>query len=662
MSTSANPVLVLITKSHDKNVETAKTGEQAPITPPKVEPKPRTLSWDLKPEWTVGETIDLSTVKVTVLPVEAPANFEFLSPPGVPLAKGTDKLTVTGEAIEKDGYATARLTADVVVKKRVTHIKWRNPQPVLINTALDATQLDATIEPNTVPPNKLVYTPASGHRLTEAKKISLSVSYPGDDAHEKSGPIGVQITVVSTSQERASATGSEDMLTGRAWNGPPDALGKQLLADWESDKDGIKTQGRKLMTELNGKTGAEIITYMNKQVKDQSQDFFHQTLNANNNPAKFPNMIWKFANGLQVRYKPNGDDRNEGVEMFCIEGQTNAGGFSRQGTGDVAFKLMSTGDPGCPGPPPVKPAWVPGGINVISNAYNAAACALTHLECQPMKDQNVVWAGPIVLEIGTALTNQHLKATALDGVVPTYKDSTGAPVTVGQTLTAGDHQVVAVAAANERYKEGTSAPVTITINLKPQTITWKGDKEIFIDTKLGSSHASALGNPPLTFLIGGKAVDPSANLAPGESVDITVNAAPKGEYAAATQVFTIKISKRGQRIVWNDPPGLAFGDKFTADHLNAEVYVGDIDITGQAQLKYTDEAGETIKIGSVFTDAGEYAEDETGATRKLFVKASRTQGYDEANAEVTIEVIEKQATAKDNKKKPAKQINRKRNR
>jgi hypothetical protein len=181
-------------------------------------------------------------------------------------------------------------------------------------------------------------------------------------------------------------------------------------------------------------------------------------------------MIWILPNGLQVRYKPNGDGQDGRTDpMFCVEGRrTDKAGFGEEPT-DSAFKLMLNGEPAPIGPSDTQltsfatSATDTVGKNLDRQAMSAS-CKMTHIYCPKMQDQVITWtglgAGPGSLTAGAALTSGHLNATALGGVVPTYVEGTAA-VTVGQVLAKGKHTLHAVTDETDRYKPGRSDPVTI---------------------------------------------------------------------------------------------------------------------------------------------------------------------------------------------------------
>ena len=581
MSYPGNPVSVLIGKGFQKQGGPPKgtTGPNAPqrvtpqrVTPQRVAPQTgapkqgtpppvtlrvRTATLNLKAQWNVGETFDPKTA-VTVS--EGTFVTEIIEPKQAKFAKSGDAIAVRIKVTGQGVYQDCEAAGTVKVIKNPTSIAWRKPQPVLVNTRLGPNQQYARIDPATLT-HRLVYTPAPNTKLQAVKTETLAVAFGPDEAYDDASAT-VDLTVVADITDLAAVTGSEDMLTGRAWNGPSTTAGQDLLDAWYLDTDGLRTQGQKIMTDLKGKTAEELIEYMNGKVKNKDTDVLDQTLNSHGGLAKYPNKIWKFSNGLQVRYKENGDDHNPGVPMFCVEGQTNKDGFSRQAYDDVAFKVMENKDPGCPGQP-VSPNWVFNHPeNTIRDTYNRSACALTHLKCEPKKDQYIEWAQPEAIFTDTKLSARQLSAKAKSLADPTYEadctyeDDSGNAVAEKGRLPFGDQTVFAIAAKTARYNEQRKS-VVIPVKRYPQTITWAQPPDIEIGDKMNAGKTKRLNATAKTKVTykdqNGRAVTENTTFGMTGQVTITAYAEAFGNFDAAPPVpYTIAVTN--PKPVQKNPP------------------------------------------------------------------------------------------------------------
>jgi len=216
------------------------------------------------------------------------------------------------------------------------------------------------------PPSYRVDAPAGGVFTEAGDAVKVTVTALRDDyykAFTKSGTV----KVVADMEGLAGATAQDDMEQGKTWNGPSDEAGQKLLEDYNNDEGGIKTQAKKIMSAINGMTKEELTRYMNRLGVDSTRT------------GHPPNIIWDVMPGLQVRYKPWGDDRRG--PCFCIEGKTSDGFSFNQDT--CAFKLMPDGEAGPKGVnDTLLPQWVLDAPKKVFDAYMDAACDMTHISCR----------------------------------------------------------------------------------------------------------------------------------------------------------------------------------------------------------------------------------------------------------------------------------------
>ena len=609
------------------------------VKPP--EPTPRQITWALKPTWNVGEEI---TKEALGLGVTAGDNNATLTSPAVAkLAMGGITVTVTAEAPAAGGFARAMRREFVTIDKLPTTITWKAPLAVALDTQLTATQLNAIPDPLGL---ALAYAPKATDRATPAGKLVLTVRFAGNDA-QLAKDASVSLTVVAT-RDLATTLGSEMMLQGRAFDvSKLDRKAQAALLLYTADPPGAgKVQATKIMKEVDGLTGPELMKYMddlidsktnpaNKWVNDKTPSGIKDKV--------FPNVIWKLPNGLKVRYKPKGDGGSRGdTPMFCIEGIKDGTDFKDDQT-SVAFKVMPNGDPGPKGPGDMVQTYDrnAGLVSALAaTQYNDAACGLTHLACTRVADQVITWAGPGPIDVGTALTVLHLNATALGGVVPTYRDSNKQPVAAGQSLAGGDHVITALAAETLRYKAGTK-PVTLTMKRKPQDLKWTGPAKMFADYDPGKKDVSVLGDPVLSFTLAGNLVDPTVALSRGANLDLIVRSALTPEYEAGEATVKVTVEKQEWEIEWENPPAIVEGEALTATgHLNATA-------EGATTLEYSDQQGNKIKAGSTLTieDFGDGENTSAGQEQDLTVTIKASQIYNSTSRTVKIMVLPKPKAA-----------------
>lgn len=588
-------------------------------------PTPREITWTLKPAWTVGELLDATAIGLAVS--AGPANAVLVAPVAGKLAKG-GTLTVSAKAVAAEGFAEAVKTAQVSVAKLQPRIRWRAPYPVVKGTKLGGGQLDAAIDPTGL---ALVYTPAANTAMNEVGDKVLKVAFAGDDGHETAAA-QVTLKVLANATRLAEEIGTAAMLSGRGFKPPSHPKAQEALDNWNksdpTDKSSPRGQAKEIMDNIHGKTPDELLDYMRKV---PGADEWLNDRNDKGNLRKYPNFVWKLPNGLQVRYKPNGDGQN-GLEepMFCIEmKRTDIADYSTK-PDQTALKVMPNGDAAPYGPTDMDLPDL--GSEELNSRAEQTAIGLTHLFCAKPLDQVITWADPPSLEVGAALEAKHLAATALGGVVPGYTRIGAGEVKIGDVLPAGTHRLLASAAKTLRYKAGTKE-VAITVTRKVQTLAWKGPAELPANGSIDASMVTALGTPVLSFTLDGDAITGKPPLPRGEKMALVVTAAETATHAAASVTAELTVKKSQWELSWDDPPEIRVGEKLTAKHLNAE-------LEGDAALVYRNSADDVIRIGDTL-EFNEYGDDvEDGAQEhQLSVTAPTTAEYEKTTVSVTIRLL-----------------------
>ncbi len=418
----------------------------------KVTLAPRSIDWVLPPKLPVTQKLTPEFLQASVsagagaFTVTAPAGGKFVA-----VGQGQ---TVTIVVATTKTHDTASKSGTVETVKAVPKLTWAAPKPVVVGTSLSDTQLNARIVPDSLK-TSLVYDPADGTGLPTAGTQFLRVRFAGDALHE---PARADVRLLVAASEETKR-GSEAMRDGSAWKKPTTGKAGQRVKEWEdddgSDPDSLKMMGQRLMREIGAMTPEELNAHLDA-LQQKTPDSGRTTQG-----GTYPNTIWTFDNGLQIRYKSNGDMHNPGTPMFCIEARTSEGPSA--GGGDIAFKVTSEGVPAAKGPGDTK---VPDDIDDEDDvaAFQSGAARTTHLFCRPKEKQVIVWNPPAEVPAGTQMTAElHLNAEVLGGAEKKFYRGDGTLVSVGNKLPPGSTQTLkVVVAATKRYEAG-EATATIRV-------------------------------------------------------------------------------------------------------------------------------------------------------------------------------------------------------
>ena len=379
--------------------------------------------------------------------VTAPAEGKFTA-----TGAGQD-VTITVAATRT--HAAKTRTGKVEVVRAVPEITWAAPKPVVVGTALSATQLAAKIRPDSLKKD-LVYDPADGTNLATAGNMFLRVSFAGNALYAPARK-EVRLLVATDAQ---TLRGSEAMRDGSAWKKPTTGVAAQRVQEWEdddgSDPASLKMMGQRLMDEISRMTPEELNAHLDKLQTETTDSARTEQ------PGTYPNTIWTFKNGLQIRYKSNGDMHNPGTPMFCIEARTSEGPSS--GGAEVAFKLTSEGVPAAKGRGDIDLPGDIAGDDGATEAFKSGALRTTHLFCRPKETQVIVWDPPAEITAETQMTAElHLNAKVQGGATTKYYRGDHTPVSVGNKLPAGSTQTLKVVVAATRRFEAAEATATIKV-------------------------------------------------------------------------------------------------------------------------------------------------------------------------------------------------------
>lgn len=114
-----------------------------------------------------------------------PGTFVYSPASGTVLTAGAHPISVTFTPTDTTDYTTATASESITVNKATPTITWPTPAPIIVGTALSATQLDASASwivggVTTAVPGKYVYSPAAGTVLAVGSS-TLSVTFTPTD-------------------------------------------------------------------------------------------------------------------------------------------------------------------------------------------------------------------------------------------------------------------------------------------------------------------------------------------------------------------------------------------------------------------------------------------------------------------------------------------------
>jgi hypothetical protein len=551
---------------------------------------------------------------------------QLLAPEAL-LDAGSKNLVVLAGGTEK--FKSASLPVTITIDKNTPSILWEEPLPVLRNNRLTDKTLNATIQNSfkkLVPLNP-VYTPALNTLMSNVGMQPLRANFAGNSNYSAAAEKQVTVKVIGTATE----LGKEAMMSGRSWKGPTSTKDKELLEKWNKDDSGLKTQAQEVMKDIQGMTGDELIAYMDELECEYTPDDPHKV---------FPSNIWHFPNGLQVRYKPNGDGRPPQTipptPMFCIEAKTSDGPSG--GKSDVAFKVTSEGNPAAYGPDEtLLPDGIPSnsGSQLYKN-YMDAACGTTHLKCKPKVEQTITWANPPDIILGQPLGEASLMPTAQDSTALEFtRADTGEVINKDTVLPAGILKLRVKGKETLRYKASSAfVEVDLRVNLKPQVIVWNSVKEILAGSKLGKAvlNATAEDNATLSYFDAeNKPIDENTILPAGKGIILKVRSAATASYAAVNEpavTVTIDVNKQQQEIVWDNPKDISVDEPLTEEHLAAKV-------KDNAKCIYRNAKGEIIQVGDTLP---------AGLAQALTVEALATDLYEASLSPLAVKINVKKLT------------------
>jgi len=390
-----------------------------------------------------GDALEAKHLNATALggatPVYKNAAGEVLAL-GMKLPAGDHVISASCEATPTHAATTQPTQVTLKVAKAVPEITWATPasqqlsgQPpkfVLGDAQLNAQRVKGE--------SALVYTPAKGAVLKNGTHF-LRVVHPAS-ANYRRGEATVRLMIYITADAK---NGFQKLREGKGFKSGK-GLGATEKKRWDDDKDGVKSKGQELMRKMQSMTLDEMIELMNQEVTAPGD--------RHDQGGTYPNKMWRFDNGLQVRVKPKGDAHGS-APKFCIEiveeSVRLAKRFTVQGEQHlIQAKLSIDGNPAPTGPNDTDLS----GATDTAN-YNTGACAATHPMCRTKLMPKLAWDKPPALKVKAPLqAGVHLNARIVDEEGEgTFVYTPAAGVSAPKV---GTNQLSAVLPESKRYVEG----------------------------------------------------------------------------------------------------------------------------------------------------------------------------------------------------------------
>lgn len=156
------------------------------ITVNKVTP---TITWATPSAITYGTPLSGTQLNATA---SVAGTFAYSPAAAAVLSAGSQNLTANFTPTDTTDYNSASKTVTLVVNKATPSINWPTPSAVVVNTALSATQLNATA--NTA--GTFVYAPPAGTVLSSLGTTTLSTTFTPTDTADYTTPVTASVTII----------------------------------------------------------------------------------------------------------------------------------------------------------------------------------------------------------------------------------------------------------------------------------------------------------------------------------------------------------------------------------------------------------------------------------------------------------------------------------
>ena len=216
----------------------------------------------------------------------------------------------------------------------------------------------------------------------------------------------------------------------------------------------------------------------------------------------------------------------------------------------------------------------------VGNASPSSSVTYTVSQATP----TITWAAPAAITYGTALGAAQLNATASVAGSFVYTPAAGTVLTAGtQTLS-----VIFTPTDTTDYTTA-SATVQLVVGKASTTITWANPAAISYGTPLSAAQLNATANVAGTLVYTPAA---GAILTAGtQTLSVTFTPTDATDYANASAMVSLLVTKVVPTIIWPTPAPISFGTALSAAQLNATASV-------PGTFIYTPPAGTVLPAGT----------------------------------------------------------------
>jgi len=473
----------------------------------------------------------------------------------------------------KGGEATQDFNINVssVIKQTPT-ITWAVPAAITYNTALSATQLNASASVS----GSFAYTPASGTILNAGNQNLSVVFTPTDTTNYNIATAAVTLTV-----NKAAATVTLSGLTATY-----DGTAKTATAT-------TTPPGKTVAITYAGSTTAPTAAGSYAVAATVSDANYSGSANGTLTIAKAtPTISWATPAAVYIGTPLSTTQLNATANVNGSFVYTPVSGTLMNTAGNQTLSVT---------------------FSPTDTANYTSATASVVLAVNSKITPIISWATPAAIMYGTALSANQLNAAVSGGVAGTFTYSPA----LGTVLNAGSQTLsVTFTPTNTTTYNSATAAVTLTVNKAAATVALFGLTATYDGTAKAATATTNPAGKTVAITYAGNATAPTA--AGSYAVVATVSDANYSGSASGTLV----IAKATPTISWATPVAIGIGTALTSSQLNATASV-------PGSFVYTPPAGSLLPAGSnslsvAFTPADAVNYNSASATVSITVNSKQT--------------------------------------
>jgi len=226
-----------------------------------------------------------------------------------------------------------------------------------------------------------------------------------------------------------------------------------------------------------------------------------------------------------------------------------------------------------------------------------ATVTLTINQATPM----ILWATPVAITYGTALSGAQLNARSLVAGSFDYSPAAGTVLDAGtQTLT-----TTFTPTDSANYSDAT-ASVKLTVKKTALTISWAAPAPISYGTALSAAQLDATSTASGTFVY--SPAEGTVLSVGNHTLSVTFTPSNPANYttATATATVTLKVNKATPAISWATPAAITYGTPLSATQLNATSTVAGTFAYSPAARTVLNAGQQTLKVTFTPSNAANY--------------------------------------------------------